>query len=518
MLFFIDKLIRLAFLRNLGLYKLAIALLLLQGCSVFQSQDKSLFPDAEFIKLHDVAADHAISTESDFKLQLSRYLQEEDYHCKRPLFAAYFQKRYGKSKSQSVCNDSVPFRLTSGIEGSSIRWINPERVKAIHVLFAGQGENIMSRFGHLSFRLIVCPEDDELENACDSNLYEHLVLGYRAHVDEFDISFFSGVFGGYRAYLYAHQFMDIYQEYAIGEFRELYSLPMKLSRTDINHMVRAMSDVHWSYAGDYKFLTNNCSSIAQKFLSSNWGEFAEDKQYSSIFWRPDKFFESIRESRLAMGDKLKDLNLAENEGYFFPSTLPIYERAFNLVKQARATPDFDNINQYSKWHPLKRRSAVVEDTRYMERLVRDDRLFDAHMLLEELAMLRSERSLMSALGETVDKNGVETLKHTLKQELNDTQFQSFQRCIIQPVEMQIKPTSLGQGIPNNLMLETFDTQNSAESVCNSDEAKDHIKMAFETLKQRNIKGWLKVDKAIQFWVSSLDNLNFYNSLEQDTTN
>ena len=499
-------------MKRVGFQLSIVFLLLLQGCSVFQPRHQSLSPDAEFITLHDVAADNAVSAESDFALEFRRYSEEDDYSCKRPLFAAYFQKRYGKSKSQSECKDSVPFRLSSGIEGNRIAWLDPQRVKSIHVLFAGEGENIMSRFGHLSFRLIVCPKDDARDAACESNLYEHLVLGYRAHIDDFSISFLSGLFGGYRAHLYAHKFMDVYQEYAIGEFRELYSLPMKLSRAEINSMVRSLSDVHWSYAGNYEFLSNNCSSIAQKFLLSNWDEFAQQKQYSSIFWRPDTFFASIKESQLAMGDKLKDLKRAEKEGHFFPSTLPIYQRALDLVLQARETPEFDSLQQYSDWHPLKRRSAVLEDKHYVERLVRDERLFDAHMLLEELAMIRYERNLMSALVETIDKNGIETFKQALKYELGETEFQAFHRCVIQPLELQIKPTGLSQGIPNKLMLEASEVHNTRETVCSSDVSKNHITRVLEHLKAQNINGWQRTEKAIHFWVSSLENLNFYNNL------
>ena len=52
------------------------------------------------------------------------------------------------------------------------------------------------------------------------------------------------------------------------ELRGLASVPLKLTRQEINDTVEHAAEMHWSYDGNYWFLSNNCAVESLKLLRS----------------------------------------------------------------------------------------------------------------------------------------------------------------------------------------------------------------------------------------------------------
>lgn len=478
---------------------------------LLQTDRKELLADNEFEKIKDVLSQSNIDTSTLFASGLSKYMSDPDYVCKEPQYYKYFAERYGVENNRLACTKRVPFSVLSKNGLKDLLWLDPKRVSSVHVLFAGNGNGIISKFGHISMRLVVCPEDDYSEKACNENLYEHIVVGYRAHIDELKIDTFKGLMGDYRAYLFVNSFMDIYQEYAIGEFRDLYSLPLKLSKEQREDVVRAMSEIHWSYSGDYKFLTKNCSTLMQHALSGIWKEFSQDKNLEEIYWRPDNFFSELRKSDLSEFDRLEDLNRAEEDGYYFPSTGPVYKKALQVVKKAMSKPKFNTIDEYININPEIRYKSSVDDEPFYERLKSKKFIRDAQLLLEELSTIRFEARMMAEMSYFFEKNDMKSISKHMKKELSENEFTVFSQCMLEPILALTKPIRRMQGIPTDI---NYDKSSENSSSCYSEESKKSMKKIKTELERIDFENWNVVKLAAYYLTESRKNVEKYTSLEK----
>lgn len=472
---------------------------------LLSTDNAGLLPNKEFNRVFAIAGDHQSDIYQSFALALSSFIIRKDFHCVRPVYQQYFVKRYNLKTFEQTCVNNLPINVTSTITPQIKLNIDPERVSAIHVLFAGSGEGIVSKFGHISLRLIVCPENDHSEQACNSNLFEHIVLGFRAHIDEFKIDPLVGLFGGYNSYLFAHDFMDTYQEYAIGEFREIYSVPLNMTKSERNLLLRNLIDIHWSFAGDYKFLTNNCSILMQKALLNSWPNFASEPNLTELYWRPDNFFNALTSSKLTEFSKLKDLDIAEQQGFYFSSTLPIYQQALESVNLHLTQSDYHDIDSYIDHAPIIRIKKAQKDTSYYSLLQQDKTLLSAQILLEELSVVRYKRLLSLELAAFFEKNDIKTLSRYMHSVLNNQEFLAYQKCLLMPVLAAIKPIKLKYGIPQHTQEELN------HNLCES--AKKNLKQIRLQLHQFSPEQWRLVERAFRYWIDSMENVETYIKME-----
>jgi len=471
-----------------------------------------LLADEKFESVHNVVGNRNLKVREAFALTFSKYLTDKAYHCKQPLYFQYYKNRYGSNGTDTPCQNKIPFNVLSKDNVEEVTWLDPMRVKSIHLLFAGNGESIASRFGHISIRLIICPKNNFSKEACDSNLYEHLVLGYRAHINEFKISTLKGLMGDYRSYLFANNFMDVYQEYAIGEFREIYSLPLKLNKYEREKTVRTMSEIHWGYTGDYKYLTKNCSNLMQNALKHTWKQFSLDPKMNELYWRPDNFFEEMKSSALTKFEKLSDLVKAEQEGYYFSSTKPIYEKALNLVRDAMHSPSFSNLDEYLIIDPAKRHSTVLDDDSFYATIKDNKYLLEAQLLLEELSIIRFENRMMAEMAFYFDNNDIDSIKTHMRNQLKDDEFKVFSKCILAPVVALTKPLKKKSGIP---VMTDIDLVKSKRYSCKSAENKVHLKRVRLEMHNLDPDNWAPIEAAMYYWVKSLENVGHYIALQKN---
>ena len=466
-----------------------------------------LLADADFYRVFDIVDDHQSEHSKSFAVALSSFIIRQDFQCIRPLYAHYFSNRYGIKISENECNTKLPIHLTSNLTTQSELNIDVNRVSAIHILFAGSGEGIVSRFGHISLRLIVCPEHDLSEDACNSNLFEHIVLGYRAHVDEFKLDPWQGLVGGYDAYLFAHDFIDTYQEYAIGEFREIYSLPLKMTQQQRNLLLRNLIDIHWGFAGDYKFLTNNCTTLLQTALLNSAPDFFVDPSLAQSYWRPDNFFKALTSSQLTESYKLEDLDLAEQEGYYFSSTLPIYQQALESVNLHLTDTGFKDIDSYINSNPEVRFNKAMTDDAYYFMLQHNSKLLSAQILLEELSIVKYQRWLAVELATYFQENDIKTISKHMKMGLSEQQFLDYKQCLLLPVLGTIKPIRRQYGIPQRV------TENVDNNRCKSAKVKQNLSVVRVQLNEFSPQQWQTVERIFRYWLSSINNVDAYIEME-----
>jgi hypothetical protein len=140
-----------------------------------------------------------------------------------------------------------------------------------------------SGFGHSMFRIVMCaPERFDFiskkqipatpygPKCLEDKLY-HLVVSYRANVEDATLSYMKGILGGYPSMLFILNFADVLDEYNKDELRDIISYPLKLSQEEKNEFIEKVIEEHWDYKGSYKFFTNNCAVESQDLLKNALG-------------------------------------------------------------------------------------------------------------------------------------------------------------------------------------------------------------------------------------------------------
>lgn len=468
------------------------------------SRDTMLQPDAEFHRLQDIVLGEERHQELPYAAALAGYLTQPDFDCRQPLYGRYFQRRYSAATGVSRCRDQVPFSVISRHDAAGVVWLDPKRVSSIHLLFAGKSQSMASRFGHLALRLVVCPEGKTSAAQCDTNLFEHLVLGYQAHIDELSLDTLKALTGDYKAYLFANRFMDVYQEYAIGEFREIYSLPLRLDDGQRELLVRELSELHWSFAGSYNFFTRNCATLLQNALRASWPEFAASDTLSSNFSRPDNLFEAIKSSSLTESERLASLEVAEREGYYFSSTRGFYQDALIEVRAQMKLPEFSDIDGYLGINPIKRRADRAADPQFLARLAADRHLLEAQIMLEEYALLRGERLLMIEGAKYLEQQDFAGRSDSIRAQLDAEHAKIFDECLLGPFKQYTNPIRRVSGIPDKSHLPAIP---SPTSHCQSRQSSQLLHETIGMIQDAKSEQWQQLLAASHYLSECVTNIN-----------
>src|SRR5450830_1864292 len=128
--------------------------------------------------------------------------------------------------------------------------VDPERVYEIDYLLAEANQNLVSRWGHSMLRLVICAPGRPRGPDCRLDLDQHLVLSYRAFVGDVQLSSWDGLVGKYPSRLFVLPLAQVIDEYTKTELRGLASVPLKLTRREIEDTVEHAAEMHWSYDGN----------------------------------------------------------------------------------------------------------------------------------------------------------------------------------------------------------------------------------------------------------------------------
>lgn len=94
------------------------------------------------------------------------------------------------------------------------------------------------------------------------------MLSYRAFVGDLQLSSWDGLTGAYPSRLFVLPLSQVIEEYTKVELRSLASVPLKLDREEVASLVERAAQSHWSYDGQYYFISNNCAVETLKLLRS----------------------------------------------------------------------------------------------------------------------------------------------------------------------------------------------------------------------------------------------------------
>lgn len=309
-------------------------------------------------------------------VNLEYFLLDPSYACRRPSLHGYFREHFGwQPATAQPCETGYPI-LNAGRDfgRTPLLRLDPERVYQVDYLFAEANDAWVSRWGHSMLRLVICKPGRVPGPECRLDLDQHLVLSFRAFVDDVQLSSWDGLTGVYPSRLFVLPLDQVIEEYTKVELRGLASVPLKLTRKQIAQLVARSAELHWSYDGDYYFLSNNCAVETLKLLRSGTAR-SELVALDSIL--PNGLLELLIHRGLADASVLEDPREALRLGYRFDSYRDRYQAMFAVLRERLALTQQD-VEQWLDL-PARERSRWIDSA---------DLRASAAMLLVEQAALR----------------------------------------------------------------------------------------------------------------------------------
>lgn len=310
-------------------------------------------------------------------VNLEYFLLDPSYACRRPSLHRYFREHFGWQPADvTVCNTGLPI-LNAGHDfaRTPLVKLDPQRVYEVDYLFAEANDAWVSRWGHSMLRLVICAPGRPRGPDCRLDLDHHLVLSFRAFVGDVQLSSWDGLTGVYPSRLFVLPLGQVIDEYTKVELRSLASIPLKLQRDEIDRLVERSAEMHWSYDGDYYFLSNNCAVETLKLLRSGTAR-PELTALDSIL--PSGLLEMLIKRGLADASVLDNPREALRLGYRFDSYRDRYQAMFAVLRERLGLPQAD-VEQWLELDAEERRPWIDKA---------DLRASAALLLVEQAALRR----------------------------------------------------------------------------------------------------------------------------------
>ncbi|SDH50562.1 protein of unknown function [Pseudomonas flavescens] len=265
-------------------------------------------------------------------VNMEYFLLDPEYACRRPSLARFFSDHFGWSPAHGApCGTGYAY-LNAGrdFDKQALANLDPERVYEVDYLLAEANQNMASRWGHSMLRLVICAPGRPRGSDCRLDLDQHLVLSYRAFVGDVQLSSWDGLTGAYPSRLFVLPLAQVIEEYTKVELRSLASVPLTLPRESLERLVARAIEQHWSYDGDYFFVSNNCAVETLKLLRSG-SDLPRLQDLDSI--TPIGLLQVLEARGLADRSPLENAREALRLGYRFDSFRDRYQAMFKVLQQ-----------------------------------------------------------------------------------------------------------------------------------------------------------------------------------------
>uniref|UniRef100_UPI0035623694 DUF7844 domain-containing protein n=1 Tax=Halopseudomonas sp. TaxID=2901191 RepID=UPI0035623694 len=310
-------------------------------------------------------------------VNLEYFLLDPEYRCRRPGLHDYFSEHFGWAPRVAAdCAPGLPY-VNGGLDLNRqvLGQLDEERIYQVHYLLAEPDGALVSRWGHSMLRVVMCAPGRPLGPECLMDLEHHLVLSFRAFVDDLQISSWDGLTGVYPSRLFMLPLSQVVDEYTKVEFRSLQSLPLQLTAEQQISLVRRATEMHWNYDGTYYFVSNNCAVETLKLLRSGTDR-PDIRRMETV--TPTGLRALLRHANLVDESVLQDRSEALRQGYYFDSYRDRYQLMFSVAREGLNLPQ-QNVEEWLALAPQER-SGWFERAEY--------RVAAALLLLEQAAFRR----------------------------------------------------------------------------------------------------------------------------------
>ena len=289
-------------------------------------------------------------------VNLEHFLLDPEYACRRPALHRYFTAHFGWAPQHPDCPAGFSYLATASDPadpGSALATLDPERVEAVEYLLAEGNSEPMSRWGHSMLRLVVCAPGRVRGPDCRLDLQHHLVLSFRAFVDDVQLSSWRGLSGSYPSRLFVLPLDQVVDEYTRDQLRALQSIPLQLDRAEIAMLLERAAQLHWSYDGRYYFISNNCAVETFKLLHDAVPRLAHARLDAIT---PSGLLRKLERRDITDAEVLHDSVEARRLGYRFDSLRERYQSMYAVARSELSLPQ-DRVEEWLQLPASARRNV-----------------------------------------------------------------------------------------------------------------------------------------------------------------
>ena len=263
-------------------------------------------------------------------VNLEHFLLDPQYACRRPALHGFLADHFDWAPGSVDCAPGIAY-LDPGVEEDEplLAVIDPARVYRVDYLLAEGNHELMSRWGHSMLRLVVCAPGRAPGPDCRLDLQHHLVLSFRAFVDDVQLSSWAGLTGGYPSRLFVLPLDQVIEEYTAVQLRDLRSVPLDLQPAEIAMLLERVGRLHWSYDGRYRFIGNNCAVETFKLLHDGVPRLAGERLAAIT---PTGLLSKLEKRAIADASVLEDEQEALRLGYRFESLEPRFQQMLDIAR------------------------------------------------------------------------------------------------------------------------------------------------------------------------------------------
>lgn len=292
------------------------------------------------------------SPESALLINMEYFLVDSEYQCRRPSLYKYFSDVFSYRPFEGKsCDVSSEIQTPNGKMNLDVK-----RLYQVHYLFAAKGKGMGSQWGHAMFRLVMCKPGKPVGPECMNDLAYHSVISFRANVDDIKINNWKGMTGKYDSKLFVTSMKSAIDEYTKGQFRELQSIPLKLSQEEKELFVRSVLELYYGYLGSYFFFTNNCATESMKLLKlSRYENY--DEQIKTVF-SPLGIRNVLTENGLADMSVFGNRVEAIKKGFLFPGIDGNLKKSFEDIKSILSLKD-NNFEIFASRSTPEERNLLI---------------------------------------------------------------------------------------------------------------------------------------------------------------
>lgn len=310
-----------------------------------------------------------VNIAESFAVNMEYFTMDPEFMCRKPSMFDFYKRLLGvdpyPNRNCAVSN----MVMTSSQLGYIPTPLHNSRVYRIDYLLASAGKGISSGFGHSMFRIVMCAPErfDPITNRtipatpfgkkCLEDKLFHLVVSYRANIDDGKLNYIKGLTGGYPSMLFILNFSDVLDEYNRDELRDIMSYPLNLSAKEREEFITRVKEEHWNYRGAYKFINNNCAVESYDLLK---GALNRDQLQTKSSVTPNGVLEDLDKLNfLSVKDgsietfkaKTDQIILAYNKAYGYKlksSEKSNKDAVLKFIDESTADQRMDRFNQYVK--------------------------------------------------------------------------------------------------------------------------------------------------------------------------
>ena len=364
--------------------------------------------------------DYELSNPREFvAVNLEYFLLDPEYRCRRPALHDFFTSHFGWAPSDSAdCAPGLSF-VNGGLDldRPALGRLDPERIYQVHYLLAEPDGALVSRWGHSMLRVVMCAPGRPKGPECLMDLEHHLVLSFRAFVDDVQLSSWDGLTGAYPSRLFMLPLSQVVDEYTKIELRSLQSLPLRLTREQQISLVQRAAEMHWAYDGTYYFVSNNCAVETLKLLRSGTDRL-DIRRMETV--TPTGLRALLQYAGLVDESVVQDHAEALRQGYYFDSYRERYQLMFSLARERLNLPQ-QHVEDWLGLAPQERQSWFSRaDYRTAAALL----LLEQAALRRQILLIKHELKDRFVSGRRMDDAALNETGELMSQLLQDSGFLS----------------------------------------------------------------------------------------------